>query len=84
MKITVRRRISLKVSLEALLTIALAFKSPFLQAAEILKKEFPEWNPISTDSELCDVCDALVRAAKGDKREIRRKAEDEKVCPADL
>jgi hypothetical protein len=44
-----------------------------------LKTLFPEWDPFSTDCELCPVCDALVRASKGDKREIRRKAEEEKA-----
>jgi hypothetical protein len=60
--------------------MTVSFKLPSSQAAQILKDLFPEWDPISTDSEPCAVCEALVHASKGDKREIKRRAEDEKVC----
>lgn len=46
---------------------------------KLLQKLYPLWDPISTDAELCPVCDALIHISKEDKREIRKRAEDEKV-----
>lgn len=45
----------------------------------MLKTLFPSWDTLSTDAEVCAVCDALIHISKGDKREIRRRVEDEKV-----
>ena len=49
------------------------------QACEILKKLFPDWVPLSTNEEPCAICEACIHNSKEDKRELRRKAEDEKV-----
>lgn len=49
------------------------------QAYHILTELFPSWETLTTDAEVCAVCDALIHISKGDKREIRRKAEEEKV-----
>jgi hypothetical protein len=49
------------------------------QAYHILQNLFPLWQTLSADAEACAICDALVHISKGDKREIRKKAEDEKV-----
>ncbi|KAH7889396.1 hypothetical protein F5I97DRAFT_1801122 [Phlebopus sp. FC_14] len=45
----------------------------------IEKKLFPQWAPLSTDEELCSMCEALINSTKEDKRELRKKAEDEKA-----
>lgn len=49
------------------------------QACEILTKLFPEWVPLSTNQEPCPICEAYIHNSKEDKRELRKKAEDEKV-----
>lgn len=49
------------------------------QACEILKKLFPDWAPLSTNQEPCAICEAYIHSSKEDKRELRKKAEDEKV-----
>lgn len=49
------------------------------QACEILKKLFPDWVPLSTNEDPCAVCEAYIHNSKEDKRELRKKAEDEKV-----
>lgn len=54
-------------------------RSNFFQAYHILKDLFPPWDTLSADVEICAVCDALIHISKGDKREIRRRVEDEKV-----
>ncbi|KAH7929713.1 cysteine proteinase [Leucogyrophana mollusca] len=50
-----------------------------MEACELLKSLFPSWVPLSTDEELCPICEASIRVSKEDKREIRRRAEDEKA-----
>jgi hypothetical protein len=50
-----------------------------LQACQILKELFPNFKPLSTDAELCAVCDALLHISKVDKLEVRRRVEDEKA-----
>ena len=40
---------------------------------------YSSWKPPSTDAELCPVCDALIHISKESKRELRKRAEDEKV-----
>ncbi|KAG6887696.1 hypothetical protein C0992_011152 [Termitomyces sp. T32_za158] len=49
------------------------------EAAEFLQNLYPSWNPFPTNSEPCPVCDANLHISKGDKRELRKQAEDEKV-----
>ncbi|KIJ69021.1 hypothetical protein HYDPIDRAFT_178940 [Hydnomerulius pinastri MD-312] len=48
-------------------------------ACEILKHLFPRWTPVSTNEELCAICEASINSSKEDKRELRKKAEDEKA-----
>jgi len=45
----------------------------------LLQILFPDWNPPSTNTEMCSICNAEVHISKEDKKEIRRRAEDEKV-----
>lgn len=45
---------------------------------------FPEWVPLSTNEEPCAICEAYIHSSKEDKRELRKKAEDEKVSMASL
>jgi len=40
---------------------------------------FPHWRPLPTTEELCSTCEATINSCKEDKRELRKKAEDEKV-----
>jgi len=49
------------------------------QAYDILQNLFSSWHTLSVEAEACAICDALIHISKEDKREIRRKAEDEKV-----
>ena len=49
------------------------------QATELLKRLFPTWTPLGSETETCAVCDALVHISKEDKRENRRLVENEKV-----
>ena len=49
------------------------------QAFTLLKTLFPSWDTLSEDVELCPVCDALLENSREDKRELRKKAEEEKV-----
>ncbi|KAH8107139.1 cysteine proteinase [Cristinia sonorae] len=46
---------------------------------KILKELFPDWTTLTSDDEVCAVCQALLHISKEDKREIRRQAEDEKA-----
>ncbi|KAF9246150.1 hypothetical protein BU15DRAFT_39647 [Melanogaster broomeanus] len=45
----------------------------------IQKNLFPQWLPVPTNEELCAICEALINTSKEDKRELRKKAEDEKA-----
>ncbi|KAH9842756.1 cysteine proteinase [Rhodofomes roseus] len=49
------------------------------EAYVILRRLFPSWEALSTDAELCPVCEALLHISKEDKREFRRQAEEEKA-----
>ncbi|RDB21476.1 Ubiquitin carboxyl-terminal hydrolase 48 [Hypsizygus marmoreus] len=48
------------------------------EATKLLKTLYPSWNPLSTESELCPVCDAEIHISKESKRERRKQAEEEK------
>ena len=49
------------------------------QGIDLLKKLFPQWEPLSTDIDICAVCEAEISLSREDKREVRRRVEDEKV-----
>ncbi|TFK30135.1 cysteine proteinase [Coprinopsis marcescibilis] len=49
------------------------------EAKEILQRLYPTWDPPPASSELCPMCQASISMSKEDKRELRRKAEDEKA-----
>ncbi|KAF8077825.1 hypothetical protein FPV67DRAFT_1557276 [Lyophyllum atratum] len=55
-----------------------------VEAAELLQTLYPSWNPPSTNSELCPVCDALIHISKESNREVRKQAEDEKARLKDM
>ncbi|KAH9483698.1 Ubiquitin carboxyl-terminal hydrolase 48 [Psilocybe cubensis] len=50
-----------------------------VEAMQLLSDIFPAWKPPSSNTETCAVCDAEVHISKEDKKEIRRKAEEEKA-----
>ncbi|KAF8969843.1 hypothetical protein BDZ97DRAFT_1956803 [Flammula alnicola] len=50
-----------------------------VEAVELLQQLFPSWQPLSSDTETCAVCDAEVHISKEDKREARKRVEDEKA-----
>jgi hypothetical protein len=69
-----------KVSAEVI--ISLPSHDLFLmefQAVDLLKKLFPQWEPLCTDVEPCAICEAEISLSREDKREVRRRTEDEKV-----
>ncbi|KAF8911983.1 hypothetical protein CPB84DRAFT_1760942 [Gymnopilus junonius] len=49
------------------------------EAAQFLQKLFPSWIPLPSDTETCAICEAEVHIQKGDKKETRKRAEDEKA-----
>lgn len=49
------------------------------QAFTLLQTLFPSWSTLSGDVDLCPVCNALAENSREDKRELRKKAEEEKV-----
>jgi hypothetical protein len=49
------------------------------QAFVLLKTLFPLWVTLSDTVAPCAVCDTLAENSREDKRELRRKAEEEKV-----
>ncbi|KAG8217868.1 hypothetical protein J3R82DRAFT_6034 [Butyriboletus roseoflavus] len=59
--------------------VSTARRSISSQACEILTKLFPDWVPLSTNQEPCAICEAYIHNSKEDKRELRKKAEDEKA-----
>ncbi|KAG2041623.1 cysteine proteinase [Suillus americanus] len=59
--------------------VSTARKSISTKACDIIKGLFPQWVPRSTQQELCAVCEATINMSREDKRELRRKAEDEKA-----
>lgn len=78
---TNRRKISAAVSSRlTFLSYSLYSILNCRQSVELLQTLFPTWNPPSSESETCAVCDAAVHISKEDKKEVRRQAEEEKVC----
>jgi hypothetical protein len=55
---------------------AIAYDS---QAFTLLKTLFPLWITLPDAVGLCAVCDTLAETSREDKRELRKKAEEEKV-----
>ena len=55
---------------------AIAYDS---QAFTLLKTLFPSWVTLSDTVGPCAVCDTLAETTREDKRELRKKAEEEKV-----
>lgn len=49
------------------------------QGYEILRGLFPNWTTLSTENEVCAVCEAMVQISREDKRGAKIQAEDEKV-----
>ncbi|KZP12614.1 cysteine proteinase [Athelia psychrophila] len=49
------------------------------EACDILHDLFPTWETLSTNTEECAACAALIHISKSDKRESRKQAEDEKA-----
>ena len=49
------------------------------QAFTLLKRLFPLWVTLSDAVGPCAVCDTLAESSREDKRELRKKAEEEKV-----
>lgn len=49
------------------------------EARDILMDLFPQWQPLSTNEEPCSTCEAAINSSREDKREMRRKAEEEKA-----
>ena len=49
------------------------------QAFTLLRTLFPSWVTLSDAVGLCAVCDTLAETSREDKRELRKKAEEEKV-----
>jgi hypothetical protein len=74
--ISTRIRISQTVRQYFVLITTLSHSS---QAFTLLKTLFPSWSTLSGDVDLCPVCDALAENSREDKRELRKKAEEEKV-----
>ena len=50
----------------------------------MLKLMFPLWETLPGNAEQCAVCEAAVLISKEDKRELRKRAEEEKVCSLDV
>ncbi|KAI0345367.1 cysteine proteinase [Trametopsis cervina] len=50
-----------------------------LAAYDVLRGIFPNWSTLSTDAEICVVCEALIHISKADKRGARIQAEEEKA-----
>lgn len=59
--------------------VSTARKSIPTKAGDIINGLFPQWIPRSTQEEPCAVCEATINMSREDKRELRRKAEDEKA-----
>lgn len=55
---------------------AIAYDS---QAFTLLKTLFPSWVTLSDALGPCAACDTLAETSREDKRELRKKAEEEKV-----
>ena len=75
LNISARTRISLKVWRDDS-SGAIAYDS---QAFTLLKTLFPSWVTLSDTAGPCAVCDTLAETSREDKRELRKKAEEEKV-----
>ncbi|KAG6332044.1 hypothetical protein ID866_7047 [Astraeus odoratus] len=64
---------------DCLSLVSTARRSISKEACDILMNLFPHWRPLSTTEELCSTCEATINSSKEDKRELRKKAEDEKA-----
>lgn len=53
-----------------------------VEACTVLTRIFPTWVPIETDAEECAICEANADLVSGDKKEMKRLAENEKVRAA--
>ncbi|TFK76330.1 cysteine proteinase [Pluteus cervinus] len=47
--------------------------------AALLQQLFPLWTPLPTDTQPCVICEVMLYSSKEDRREIRKRAEDEKA-----
>ena len=54
-------------------------KADGLKGYHLLKNLFQNWETLSTDAEICIACYQLVHISKEDKREVRKRAEVERV-----
>ncbi|KAL4067914.1 hypothetical protein J3A83DRAFT_4097639 [Scleroderma citrinum] len=59
--------------------VSTARRSISKEACDILVNLFPHWRALPTTEELCSTCEATINSFKEDKRELRKKAEDEKA-----
>lgn len=59
--------------------VSTARRSISKEACDILLDIFPHWRPLSTTEAPCATCEAIINSSKEDKRELRKKAEDEKA-----
>lgn len=59
--------------------VSTARRSISKEARDILMDIFSYWRPLSTAEAVCATCEAIINSSKEDKRELRRKAEDEKA-----
>ena len=49
------------------------------QGVDYLKKLFPRWDPAPAHEEACSICAAQAYASREDRREVKKRAEEEKV-----
>ncbi|KAI0670438.1 cysteine proteinase [Trametes maxima] len=63
----------------ALITNVAARRRISPEAYTLLREVFPSWSPLSTSAEPCSVCEMLLHNSRGDKREYRKQAEEEKA-----
>ncbi|KAI6118845.1 hypothetical protein EV401DRAFT_2057534 [Pisolithus croceorrhizus] len=59
--------------------VSTARRSISKEACDILLGIFPHWRPLSTTEAFCSTCETIINSSKEDKRELRKKAEDEKA-----
>ncbi|KAF9475859.1 cysteine proteinase [Pholiota conissans] len=50
-----------------------------VEAMELLKSLFPNWQPLPSDTKTCAVCSAEIYISREDKKESRKRVEDEKA-----
>jgi len=49
------------------------------EGAQIIRILYPSWNPPSTGAGVCTVCQASASKSRESNRDLRKRAEDEKV-----